>query len=722
MELLAPAGNRENFLTAIEAGADAVYLGAPRLNARNLARDLSLDEIAGMVAFAHECGRKVYVAANSLIRESDLPLVLKTLAHLERIGPDALIVQDLGLLRLITRFFQGLRVHGSTLMTTHNRLGTELLARLGCARAVLAQEMTLQEITELCRNKPVELEVFVHGAMCYSYSGLCLFSSYFGGKSGLRGNCVQPCRRKYSQEGGKAGYYFSMHDLEGLALVPALKNSGVDSLKIEGRLRSATYVEAIVKAYRLVIDAPAGQEAAALHEAAALIPGALGRKTFAGFFAGPYPKDAVSPQHSGNIGSFLGRIDKRRTRDGVVFGLLTLKHRCAVGERLRLHCEQSGERIGFTLERLFADGADVDQAEPGQGVAMQLPGKAGGRDWSGDLAVYLVDSRAERGAGVPAGSQDLRPIGLSAEEQRRIRKHVADLGRFLGLEPGTAATQAPSAGQRSRAGRRQSEIWLCTDDVHLFFHRLPFHVDRWVFPLNRKNISFAGRIKGVHKGIARDVVWALPPIIPDAALSSLQRDITVLTRSGFRTFQLALLSQHLLFSGRSVSLYGDYTLNILNSQAASAASACGLQGVQMSIEADRSCLEQLLAGLRRQPSGQEKRSGRATMVGLTVYGAPALFTSRLAPVSSGPGRPLVSPKNERFVIEKRDGLTVTRPHRPFSLLPFRGELEQFGINYVVIDLRGMKAGKKDLQDIGRRLAGTDKVSPLPSFNYRGSLD
>ncbi|MEE4314989.1 MAG: peptidase U32 family protein, partial [Desulfofustis sp.] len=263
MELLAPAGTRENFLVAIEAGADAVYLGAPRLNARNLARDISLDEIGALIDFAHDRHRKVYIALNSLVRESDLSLVLETLAELEAIGPDALIVQDLGLIQLVRRFFPSLRLHASTLMSTHNREGIALLARLGRARAVLARELTLEELATLARSSSIELEVFIHGAMCFSYSGLCLFSSYFGGQSGLRGNCVQPCRRKYSVVGGKGrsggagrgGYFFSMNDLEGLVLVPELKRIGIASLKIEGRLRSATYVNRVVSAYRLVIDA-----------------------------------------------------------------------------------------------------------------------------------------------------------------------------------------------------------------------------------------------------------------------------------------------------------------------------------------------------------------------------------------------------------------------------------------------------------------------------------
>ena len=176
MELLAPAGTIENFHAAIEAGADAVYVGVPGFNARNLARDLRLEEIGAMIRFCRDRGKKLYVAANSLVLESELPLVVETLAKLEFLGPDALIVQDLGLIRLVRRYFPHLRLHASTLMTAHNSLAVSALASLGCLRVVLARELTAREIAAIRARSEVELEVFIHGAMCFSYSGLCLFS------------------------------------------------------------------------------------------------------------------------------------------------------------------------------------------------------------------------------------------------------------------------------------------------------------------------------------------------------------------------------------------------------------------------------------------------------------------------------------------------------------------------------------------------------------------
>ena len=168
MELLAPAGNIENFHAAIDAGADAVYIGAPGINARNLSRDLQLEEIGAMIKYGHGLGKKIYLAANSLILEKELPQLIETLTVLESLEPDALIVQDLAIIHLIRENFPKLRLHASTLMTGHNSDAVDLFSAMGCERVVIAREMTLKEISRITRKAKAEIEVFVHGAMCYS--------------------------------------------------------------------------------------------------------------------------------------------------------------------------------------------------------------------------------------------------------------------------------------------------------------------------------------------------------------------------------------------------------------------------------------------------------------------------------------------------------------------------------------------------------------------------
>lgn len=198
MELLAPAGNWESFIAAIENGADAVYLGGREFSARQYAANFEIEDIRKAVEYAHVRGKKVYITVNTLIDQTEFDAVLDFVFQLQESGVDALIIQDIGLMSVLRRVFPDLRLHASTQMTIHNVLGVRFLKENGFSRVVLARELTRQEIEAIREAVPdIEIEIFVHGALCYSYSGQCLFSSVVGGRSGNRGRCAQPCRLPY---------------------------------------------------------------------------------------------------------------------------------------------------------------------------------------------------------------------------------------------------------------------------------------------------------------------------------------------------------------------------------------------------------------------------------------------------------------------------------------------------------------------------------------------
>lgn len=418
MELLAPAGSIEHFRAAIRAGADAVYIGAPGFNARNPSKELHFDEIRAMVDHGRDHRKSVYVALNSLVRESDLPQLVQTLAELESIAPHALIVQDIGVIELVNRSFPRLELHASTLMFCHSIPGVEVLAELGCTRVVLARELSVAEIDKIVRSSPVEIEIFIHGAMCFSYSGGCLFSSYHGGKSGLRGNCVQPCRRKFSvaaagskKKGGqkKSGYFFSMNDLEGIDYIKTFEKIGVASIKIEGRLRSVNYVDCVVRAYRMVLDAGEESLDEAKHEAGLLIEQALGRKSSSGYFGGARPKNIIAAHHSGNIGTYLGRFRQIFRQGTDLYGTIALKQPVAGGERLRLHFDKSGERLSFTVKNIQeAEGVD-DGANDGE-YTILLPHQMSRKQAVGRIELYRVDVSSESSAEDESAAVGLVPV------------------------------------------------------------------------------------------------------------------------------------------------------------------------------------------------------------------------------------------------------------------------------------------------------------------------
>ncbi|MHB8155948.1 MAG: peptidase U32 family protein, partial [Desulfocucumaceae bacterium] len=263
-ELLAPAGGWEALTAAVENGADAVYLGGHMFSARQSADNFNDDELSRAVDYAHLRGVKLYVTVNTLIADSQMEEALEFLYRLQVLGADAAIIQDMGLASLARKAIPELSLHASTQMTAHNSPGVRELTGAGFSRVVLAREMSLEEIKLIKKTTGADLEVFIHGALCISYSGQCLLSSMIGGRSGNRGRCAQPCRMQYSlldKNGSSAAdtsqtgeYLLSPRDLNMSGHIPDLIRAGVGSFKIEGRMKRPEYVATVVRVYRNLID------------------------------------------------------------------------------------------------------------------------------------------------------------------------------------------------------------------------------------------------------------------------------------------------------------------------------------------------------------------------------------------------------------------------------------------------------------------------------------
>lgn len=259
IELLAPAGNFESMKAAVAKGADAVYLGGELFNARQGADNFTKDLLETALCYAAERGVRVYITLNTLTKDSEVDEALQFAGFVYEKGADAVIVQDIGLAGLLHHHLPELKLHASTQMTITNSMGIRQCEEMGISRVVLARELTLGEIEDLCRYSGIEIEVFVHGALCISYSGQCLMSSFIGSRSGNRGRCAQPCRLPWSirlKDGSwsEESYLLSPKDLMGLAQLPDLKNAGVTSLKIEGRMKSPEYVAVVTGVYRKYLD------------------------------------------------------------------------------------------------------------------------------------------------------------------------------------------------------------------------------------------------------------------------------------------------------------------------------------------------------------------------------------------------------------------------------------------------------------------------------------
>ncbi|MCI9365920.1 MAG: U32 family peptidase [Clostridia bacterium] len=258
IELLSPAGDFECVKAAVQNGADAIYVGASYFSARASATNFSLEELEEVINYAHIRDVKVHLALNTLIKNNEFDEAIEIAKKAYELGIDAIIVQDFGLATVLISSFPKLPIHASTQMTIHTLNGVQAAKRLGLKRVVLARELSLPEIDFICRNSDLEIEVFIHGALCISYSGQCLFSSMVGGRSANRGKCAQACRLPYKLlENDKIiddGYLLSPRDLCGLEFIPSLIEAGVASFKIEGRLKSPEYVATVTRIYRKYID------------------------------------------------------------------------------------------------------------------------------------------------------------------------------------------------------------------------------------------------------------------------------------------------------------------------------------------------------------------------------------------------------------------------------------------------------------------------------------
>lgn len=359
-ELLSPVGNIECLDAAVAAGCDAVYLGLKTFNARERATNFTFTQLAAAADSLHKRGKKIYVAVNTVVAEDESERLYRLLHFLVRVGVDALIVQDFSIIRMAQEFFPSLALHASTQMNVQNAEGVQLLQKAGVKRVVLSRELSLCEIDAIKKATGAELEIFIHGALCISESGLCMFSSALGGKSANRGQCAQACRRLYTAAcagGDKDGYYFSPRDLCLIEQLPDILACGVDSLKIEGRLKSAEYVHTVTSAYRYVIDNYQADKRGAIEAGKRILAGDFGREKTTYFFdkeseggsMACVVASCLDPSQAGGTGIHLGKVAKIKGGDPRLVFVQGANYEVSVGDTVRLHSKDDTGRISHKV-------------------------------------------------------------------------------------------------------------------------------------------------------------------------------------------------------------------------------------------------------------------------------------------------------------------------------------------------------------------------------------
>ena len=354
VELLSPVGNFDCLKAAVQNGANSVYFGADMFSARAFATNFSLDDLEKAIQYAKIRGVKTHLTLNTLVTDTEFESAMNVAKKAYEFGIDAIIVQDLGLAMALIRAFPDLPIHGSTQMTVHNLNGALELQELGFRRVVLARELSVNEIAYICKNTNIEIETFIHGALCISYSGQCLFSSMLGGRSGNRGKCAGPCRLPFELlENNKtinSGYLLSTRDLCGLEFIPNLIEAGVKSFKIEGRMKSPEYVATVTRIYRKYIDLALSDNEYVIDEddKKELLQVFNRGMSSSGHLSNEANRNLVFKEKPNNMGLFLGKIQKYNHKKGYI--TVKLNEPIGIGDTISLEKEQGTYTISELMD------------------------------------------------------------------------------------------------------------------------------------------------------------------------------------------------------------------------------------------------------------------------------------------------------------------------------------------------------------------------------------
>lgn len=411
IDLLSPVGDFDCLKAAVQNGANSVYFGANLFSARAFASNFDLDELKNAIQYARIRGVKTNLTLNTLIKNDEFEDAFNLAKKAYEFGIDAIIVQDLGLAKMLIKSFPDLAIHASTQMSVHNLQGVLELQELGFKRVVLSRELSIGEIEYICRNSNVEIECFIHGALCISYSGQCLFSSMIGGRSGNRGKCAQPCRLPYKLLENNSvidsGYLLSTKDICGLDFIPDMINAGVTCLKIEGRMKKPEYVATVTRIYRKYIDLAESSEPYVVDDAdRKILMQAFNRGSFScGHLSNEPNKKLVFKDKSDNMGLFLGKVEKYNSNKGYI--TVKLNEPIEVGDTVALERE-SGT---YNVSEVMVSNKNIKGTKVGQTVTI---GRMKGNIKLGDK-IFKMSSKSQNSIANDSLRFENRKVALNCE-------------------------------------------------------------------------------------------------------------------------------------------------------------------------------------------------------------------------------------------------------------------------------------------------------------------
>ena len=729
IELLAPAGSPEALDAAVGEGADAVYLGLKDFNARLRSANFTYAQFEGTLRALRSMKKKVYVTVNTVFEQREADRMYQFLKYLNDQQPDALIVQDFGVIQMVHSCFPSLRLHASTQMNIASARGANALSRFGVSRVVLARELSLNELKDIKTETNLELEVFVHGALCVSISGLCLFSSYLGGKSANRGMCTQACRRLYhrsqqlgkSESGGKdkisGGYFFSPNDLQLLESVPDLAALGIKAIKIEGRMKSASYVGAVVSAYRLVADAvESGDEdeiRRSVERGKEILKNDFARTKTQFLFDKADNIDWLDPQQSGGTGINLGTIQKIKGSGSERRALVTPQRgvTLSVRDSVRIHKSDDSGRVSVKLTYAEKQGNSYWISIPDEQISAGI-----------DDHVYLIQTK---------------------EMRKRYAQVISNVTGGKG--PGREKAPSPLQSERKKPSKKAETfpegIYAAVSKPEDLFILQSSRPQRVMLELSRKNAKYLSSEKIPLPFKPAEIILNLDPWFPQTVAGYknevMADEIKQLTERGYYQYIVNNPGHFSMFRGlEKIKLIAGPWLYTFNSWSLSLISSLGVDGFVSPLENNRQNLEKTIGMKvrRKEEKNQQFKKGKTSSrmeqpaalqskYFITVFSYPPLFNIRADVKNVLDLKSFSDNTDENFNLVTGDEGSRVYPEKYFSIIDKIPFLKEAGFKRFIIDLKGQPLKKTNYRDLMRTLNENSglTIQPLPCssrFNWK----
>lgn len=704
VELLAPAGNIESLDAAIGEGADAVYLGLKSFNARLRTSNFAWNQFEAAVDALHKRNKKIYVTVNTVSEEKETERLYRFLSYLHEVGPDALIVQDYAIMRMCQEFFPDMELHASTQMNVESSSAVRLLQKNGIKRVVLARELGLEEIKKIKNETGAELEVFVHGALCVSESGLCLFSSFLGGKSANRGMCTQACRRFYTAQvpgGIKQGYYFSPCDLQLIDKIPDLIEAGVNSFKIEGRMKSAEYVGSVVSAYRYVIDHYKEDKKGAIAAGKRMLASDFARsKTSYWYNFSDYEESVknvaskiLNPNQAGGTGIYLGKIAGTKP---------------ASKELINAFRENNVSSEQIRIQMAYLKGGSYEP-DPGDSIRLHKKDDTG-RVSHKIRSVEIEENSEKRWIDIPSGfsiGDEVYLLQIKTGSKRYSRVLPNDIGKYRKqpkdeILPILDVTPV----QKKELSYFPDGMYVQLSSISDIFVAQGINPVRIIIEYNSETSFDLLNHKTVLPFSKKQIYISLDPFCSAACEDKLIQELDILIKDGFSNFVVNNIAHIQILKSKNVNLIAGPYLYTFNRWAVSWLENQNIGAFIMPYENSRRNLEATFdANVRSR-------------VLIPIFAYPALFRMRFM-LPEDYDFTYFEDKEEKVfkVVSSIDGSFVM-PEEPFSITDKLNFIKQSGFNKFLIDFSKTKITRGQLKAIMSSITKGQPLQDCSRFNWK----